>query len=58
MTDWESLLAYNRHYRVQAAYSIDGPRLCVDSARPLPILVDEIVRWLNRRGVDKFEPLT
>jgi len=47
-TTWQAVQAFLRQH--EAAYPIAEPRLIVDTARPLPDLLGEVLRWL--RGLD------
>lgn len=45
-TTWEGVQAFLA--KSEATYPIAEPHLVVDTARPLPVLVDEVVRWLGQ----------
>lgn len=51
-TDWAAFVAYRDALLPQADYPIADPRLVVDTTRPLPEVVAEVMAWLaqHRRG--------
>ena len=51
-TDWAAFVAY-RDGRKEHDYAITAPHLIVDTTRPLPENVGEVVGWLERQGTDR-----
>ena len=51
-TDWAAFVAY-RDSREEHAYAATAPRLVVDTTRPLPENLAEVVGWLERQDTDR-----
>ncbi len=47
-TDWESFRVYRDGVLAKASYPISGPHRIVDTTRPIPHLVVEVMDWLHR----------
>ncbi len=47
-TDWDRYMSVLDGQRAQMAYPIDAPHLVVDTNRPLPEVVAEVLAWLDQ----------